>query len=186
MREFPSSNRSKPICSFDFQKIPMYRWPPTHRLLAARFSADLEQLQNWDFATSNCSKPIWVLTRTKCSCSDDNLPIGYSLPNFQQIWSNFFADPAAAAALTRLKGGRHQRGIGLFLKELTMDSLSRTLESYCLHTTEHLAYWMFLMHLPPTIPSRARSEASIFFPTQNIKIRKGRRSCCEILRYPLG
>ena len=67
----------------------MYRWPPTHRLLAARFSADLEQLQNWDFATSNCSKTIGVLTRTKCSCSDDHLPIGYLLPDFQLIWNNF-------------------------------------------------------------------------------------------------
>ena len=87
---------------------------------------------------------------------------------------------------TRLKGGRHERGFGLFLKELNMDSLNRRLESYCLQTTEALAYWMSLMHLPPTLPSWARSEASIFFPTQNFKIRKGRRSCCEILRYPLG
>ena len=87
---------------------------------------------------------------------------------------------------TRLKGGRHERGFGLFLKELNMDSLNRRLESYCLQTTEALAYWMSLMHLVPTLPSWARSEASIFFPTQNFKIRKGRRSCCEILRYPLG
>ena len=70
------------------QKIPMYWWPPTHRLLAARFSADLEQLQNRDFATSKSSKPIRVLTRTKCLCSDDHLPIGYSLPNFQLISNN--------------------------------------------------------------------------------------------------
>ena len=85
-----------------------------------------------------------------------------------------------------MKGGRHERGFGLFLKELNMDSLNRRLESYCLQTTEALAYWMSLMHLPPTLPSWARSEASIFFPTQNFKIRKGRRSYCEILRYPLG
>ena len=85
-----------------------------------------------------------------------------------------------------MKEGRHERGFGLFLKELNMDSLNRRLESYCLQTTEALAYWMSLMHLPPTLPSWARSEASIFFPTRNFKIRKGRRSCCEILRYPLG
>merc|ERR1712030_283176 len=105
----------------------------------------------------------------------------------QQILSNFIADPtAAAAALTRLKGGRHERVFALFLKELNMDSLNRRLESYCLQTTEALAYWMSLMHLPPTLPSWVRSEASIFFPTQIFKIRKGRRSGCEILRYPLA
>ena len=84
------------------------------------------------------------------------------------------------------EGGRHESGIGLFLKELNMDSLNRRSESSSLQTTEALAYWMSLMHLPPTLPSWARSEASIFFPTQNFKIRTGRRSCCEILRYPLG
>ena len=42
--------------------------------------------------------------------------------------------------VTRLKGGRHERGFGLFLKELNMDSLNRRLESYCLQTTEALAY----------------------------------------------
>ena len=40
-----------------------------------------------DFSTSNRSKPIRVLTRTKCSCSDDRLPIGYLLPDFQQVCS---------------------------------------------------------------------------------------------------
>ena len=75
--------------SFDAHKILVYAWPPTHRLPSARFSADLKQLQNRDFSTSNRSKPIRVLTRTKCSCSDDRLPISYSLPDFQQIWSNF-------------------------------------------------------------------------------------------------
>ena len=70
-------------------KIPTYRWPPTHRLPAARYSADLKQLQNRDFATSNRSKPIRVLTRTKSSYSEDRLPIGYMLRNFQPIWSNF-------------------------------------------------------------------------------------------------
>ena len=134
------------------------------------------------FHTSNRCKPVRVLTRTKCSCSDDRLPIGYLLLNFQLIWSSFLNH----FSLTRQKGGRHERGFGLFLKELNMDSLNRRLESYCLQTTEAIAYWMSLMHLPPTLPSWARSEASIFFPTQNFKIRKGRRSCCEILRYPLG
>ena len=45
---------------------------------------------------------------------------------------------------------------------------------------------MSLMQLPPTLPSWARSKASIFFPTQNFRIRKGRRSGCEILLYPLA
>ena len=34
--------------------------------------------------TSNRSKPIGLLTITKVSCSDERLPIGYLLPNFQQ------------------------------------------------------------------------------------------------------
>ena len=71
------------------QNIPAYRWPPTHRLLAARFLANLEQLQNRDFAISNRSKPICVLTRTKSLYMLDSLPIGYHLPDFQLIWSNF-------------------------------------------------------------------------------------------------
>ena len=155
--------------------------------------------------TLNRSKPIRFLTRTKCSCSDDCLPICFFLSDFQPNRRNFFVelplfftvnltgvDPWGGCSAshrmstTRLKGGRHERGFGLFLKELNMDSLNRRLESYCLQTTEALAYWIFLMHLPPTLPSWARSEDSIFFPTQNFKIRKGRRSCCEILRYPLG
>ena len=39
--------------------------------------------------TSNRSKPIGVLTRTKTSCSDERLPIGYLLRNFQPNQSNF-------------------------------------------------------------------------------------------------
>ena len=73
-------------------KIPTYRWPPTRRLLAARFSADLEQLQNWDFATWNRSKPIWVWTSTKSLYMLYRLSIGYHLPDFQLIWSNFKID----------------------------------------------------------------------------------------------
>ena len=61
--------------------------------------------------TSNRSKPIGVLTPTKSSCSDDRLPIGYSMPDFRPNWSNFFVTPtAAAAALTRKEGGRHVGG----------------------------------------------------------------------------
>ena len=40
--------------------------------------------------TSNRSKPIGLLTIIKASCSDERLPIGCLLPNFQQNWSNFF------------------------------------------------------------------------------------------------
>ena len=49
--------------SFDSHKILPERGPPIHRLLAARFSADLKELQNRYFSTSNRSKPIGVLTR---------------------------------------------------------------------------------------------------------------------------
>ena len=49
--------------SFDSHKILPERGPPIHRLLAARFSADLKELQNRYFSTSNRSKPIRVLTR---------------------------------------------------------------------------------------------------------------------------
>merc|ERR1711923_283450 len=38
-----------------------------------------------DFLTSNCSTPIRVWTCTKYSWSDDRLPLGYLLPDFQQI-----------------------------------------------------------------------------------------------------
>ena len=38
--------------------------------------------------TSNGSKPIRVLTLIYSSRSDDHLPIGYSLLNFQLIWNN--------------------------------------------------------------------------------------------------
>ena len=38
-----------------------------------------------DFLTSNCSTSIRVWTCTKCSWSDDRLPLGYFLPKFQQI-----------------------------------------------------------------------------------------------------
>ena len=53
--------------------------------------------------TSNGSKPIGVLTRTKSSCSDERLPIGYSLHDFQQNRSNFFSAPPTALT-TRRKG----------------------------------------------------------------------------------
>ena len=75
--------------SFDPYKIPLERRPPTHRLLDARFLGELKQLQNRDFSTSNRSKPIRVLTRTKCSCSDDRLPISFLLSNFQPNRRNF-------------------------------------------------------------------------------------------------
>ena len=120
------------------------------------------------FKLQTTSIPIRVLTRAKSSRSNDRLLIGYLLRNFQPNRSNFLVH-SPPPPLTRLKGGRHERGFGLFLKELNMDSLNRRLESYCLQTTEALAYWMSLMHLPPTLPSWARSEASIFFPNQNFK-----------------
>ena len=84
------------------------RWRPTHRLLLARFSADLKQLQNRNFWTSNRSKPIGVLTRPKCSCSDDHLPIGYLIRNFQPNRSNFLI--RFASLLPGRKGGRHIGG----------------------------------------------------------------------------
>ena len=77
---------------------------------------------------------------------------------------------------TRLKGGRHEKGFGLFLKELK----KRRLESYCLQTTEALAYWMSLMHLPPTLPSWARSEASIF---SQLKIVRSERDVVAVARF---
>ena len=40
--------------------------------------------------TSNRPKPIGVLTRTGCSYSDDRLPLGYLLPDFQQLWRTFY------------------------------------------------------------------------------------------------
>ena len=42
-----------------------------------------------NFPTSNRSKPTTVLTCKKSPHTDDRLPMGYSLPDFQQIWRNF-------------------------------------------------------------------------------------------------
>ena len=67
----------------------MERWPPTHSLLVTQFSANLKQLQNRDFWTSNRSKPTILLTRTKCSCSDNHLPIGYFFRILQPNRRNF-------------------------------------------------------------------------------------------------
>ena len=70
--------------------------------------------------TSNRSKPIRVSTRIKSSCSDERLPIGYPLPDFQPNRSNFFtAHQPAAAALTRKEGGRHEGGFcGIITKKV--------------------------------------------------------------------
>ena len=59
--------------------------------------------------TSNGSKPIRVLMRTKSSCSDERLPKGYSLPDFQHNWSNFLSITSPFFT-TRKKGGRHIGG----------------------------------------------------------------------------
>ena len=97
--------------SFDAHKILVYAWPPTHMLPSARFSADLKQLQNRDFSTSNRSKPIGVLTRTKCSCSDDRLPISFLLSDFQPNRRNFlyslplFSRPCWKGVDTLVGGG---------------------------------------------------------------------------------
>ena len=57
--------------------------------------------------SSNGSKPIGVLIRTKLLSSDLRLPISYLLPDFKPHCSNFLSPPtaaAAAAAITRRKG----------------------------------------------------------------------------------
>ena len=41
------------------------------------------------FKLHTTSIPIGFLTLTESSGSDDRLPLGYSLPDFQQIWRNF-------------------------------------------------------------------------------------------------
>ena len=56
--------------------------------------------------SSNCCKPIRVLTRTKSSCSDDRLPLGYLLPDFQPHRSNFLVR-LPLFFTTRKEGGRH-------------------------------------------------------------------------------
>ena len=35
--------------------------------------------------TSNGSKPLGVSTDATCSCSDDRLPLGYDIPEFELI-----------------------------------------------------------------------------------------------------
>ena len=50
--------------------------------------------QGQDLPTSNCFKPIWVLTRTKTPRSDDHLFIYHSLPDFL-LWceATFYLTP---------------------------------------------------------------------------------------------
>ena len=97
--------------SFDWHKTPTYRWRPTHRLLAARFSADLEQLQNRDFSTSNRSKPIRVLTRKYRHLipfyPHPRLPAAPFPADLKHL---FRTAAAAAAATTRKREGRHEGG----------------------------------------------------------------------------
>ena len=63
--------------------------------------------------TSNRSKPIRVLTRTKSSCSDERQPISYSLPDFQQIWRTFFTSlhfsPSASSQQLFCSAARRRR-----------------------------------------------------------------------------
>ena len=88
---------------------PNLEWFSTTPLSARYILVVFFQTKN---LTSNRSKPIGVLTRTKSSCSDERLPIGYLLRNFQPNRSNFFAPPPPPPppALTRKKGGRHVGG----------------------------------------------------------------------------
>ena len=58
--------------------------------------------------TSNGSKPMGVLTRTECLCSDERLPISFLLCNFLLIWSNFYT--SLPLFTTRNEGGRHVGG----------------------------------------------------------------------------
>ena len=59
--------------------------------------------------TSNGSKPIRVLTCTKSSCSDERLPLGYMLHDFQLHRSNFFVHFLHfTSSITRQEGGRHR------------------------------------------------------------------------------
>ena len=112
--------------SFDAHKIPLEQWPPSHRLLDAWFLGDLKQLQNRDFSTSNRSKPIRVLTRTKCSCSDDRLPISFLLSDFQPNRRNFlyllplFHNQVERGSTRREKNHTHT----------TFDSTYRSIDQY--------------------------------------------------------
>ena len=48
----------------------------------------------------------------KTPCIDDRHYIGYSLPDFQHMWSNFLDH--FTSLITPKKGGRHEGGMTLF------------------------------------------------------------------------
>ena len=87
-----TSNGSKPIkvltrtkSSGSDDRLPLgYLLPNFERFLVIPLSARLILVHFvlTEYLTSNGSKPIRVLTRTISSCSDERLPIRYSLPDF--------------------------------------------------------------------------------------------------------
>ena len=62
-------------------------WTSFKKFLMSHLSArsNLVNFCSTKNLTSNGSKPIRVLTRTKSSCSDDRLPLGYDIPDFELI-----------------------------------------------------------------------------------------------------
>ena len=79
---------------------------------------------------------------------------------------------------TRLKGGRHERGFGLFLKELNMDSLNRRLEPCYLQTTEALAL-LDVPHCPYHLRYPLGLGAKLLFFSQ-LKILRSERDVVAV------
>ena len=81
----------KKFCSHIFENI-MDRVLPTFECFLMTNVSARSNLVNFcpeKNLSQNRPKPIGVLTRTKSSHSDLRIPLGYLLPDFQQIWSNF-------------------------------------------------------------------------------------------------
>ena len=90
-----------------FRNIMNKLWTSFKKFLMSNLSARLN-LVNFSPTknlTSNGSKPIRVLTRTKSSCSDERIPIGYKLRKIQQIWRNFFGTLTTTAAANQEERG---------------------------------------------------------------------------------
>ena len=99
VRDFPTTSFSKSMgdltctnCPWSDDRLPTGYLLLDFQLIWSNFAViSRNSRKSWKkLETSNRSNPVRVLTRTKCSCSDDRLSMGYLLPDFQLIWSNFW------------------------------------------------------------------------------------------------
>ena len=162
---------------------------PDFQLIWSNFKIEIFQLQT-------ALNPYEFWRASFYPTSDDHLPIGNSLPDFQPNRSNFLAGLPLFFSLPGRKG---------------VDTLGGLRASYTLRHPVHVkidcGFGNWVYSSAPTItqkrskkdvvavarisdhsalPSSARSEASISFQIQCCKIWKGRRSCCEFFQLQIA